>query len=60
MDYNRDFTAEGKVIPDQEDYLAIQRKRGRLPDDASDVQCAEQYRLAQAHKLIRLYGPDQV
>lgn len=46
----RDFTADGKVIPDRQDYEAIER------DFADTKNPAELYRLAQAHKLVRLFG----
>lgn len=47
-----------KVKPDPEDY-AIEREYGPFPPNASDEECGERYRLAQARKLIRLYerGP---
>jgi hypothetical protein len=32
------------VQPDPEDFAAVEREYGRLPDDASDAQCAEHYR----------------
>jgi hypothetical protein len=46
-----------KVKPDQQDYTAIERTRGPLPKNATAQEAAERYRLAQANKLIRLYGP---
>ena len=45
----------GKLVPDPEDYLAVERTQGNLPVNATDEQTAERFRLAQAHKLIRLY-----
>jgi len=43
------------IKPDPEDYQAVQRLRGRLRPNATDVESAEAYRDAQAHKLIRLW-----
>ena len=40
--------------PDREDYEAVEREHGRLPNNATEAQRADRYRLAQAHKLIRL------
>jgi hypothetical protein len=51
---SRDFTADGKIIPDPEDYRAIERKFGRPPDNASDARRAQYYRLVQAQKLMRV------
>ena len=44
-----DFTADGKVIPDRQDYEAVEREHGKSKSPA------ELYRLAQANKLIRLF-----
>ncbi len=52
-----DFTADDKIIPDREDYRTIERKFGRLPDNASDARRAQYDRLAQAQKLMRLSIP---
>ncbi len=57
IDFARDFTADDKTIPDTEDYRIIERKFGRLPDNASDARRARYYRLAQAQKLMRLSVP---
>lgn len=43
------------ITPDPQDYASVEREHGRLPVNASDLQCAEHYRLAQATKLIRLW-----
>jgi len=44
------------IQPDRQDYETADREcGGPLPDDATDAQCAERYRLAQTAKLIRLY-----
>jgi hypothetical protein len=51
---SRDFTANDKIMPDPEDYRTIERKFGRLPDNASDARRAQYRRLAQAQKLTRL------
>ena len=53
---SRDFTADDKIIPDPEDYRTLERKFGRLPDNASDARRAQYYRLAQAQKLMRIRG----
>jgi hypothetical protein len=53
---SRDFTADDKIIPDPEDYRTIERKFGRLPDNASDARRAQYYRLVQAQKLMRVIG----
>jgi ABC-type anion transport system duplicated permease subunit len=45
------------INPDPEDFAAIQREYGPLPRDATEAEVAHHYRLAQAKKLIRLYGP---
>lgn len=42
------------VIPEMEDFEAIMREHGALSDTAPDEEVANRYRLAQAHKLIRL------
>ena len=44
----REITGSRPITPDRQDYEAIEREHGRLPE-------AERYRLAQANKLIRLY-----
>jgi hypothetical protein len=54
---SRAFTADDKIIPDPEDYRAIERKFGRLPDNASDARRTQYHRLAQAQKLMRLSVP---
>jgi hypothetical protein len=46
-----------EINPDPEDYAAVRREYGPLPANASDAECGKRYRTAQAHKLIRLYGP---
>jgi hypothetical protein len=46
----------GGIKPDPEDFAAVERENGRLPEDATERQLAEQYRLALANKLIRLYA----
>ena len=51
---SRDFTADDKIIPDPEDYRTIERKFGRLPENASDARRAQYYRLVQAQKLMRV------
>jgi hypothetical protein len=51
---SRDFTADDKIIPDPEDYRTIERKFGRLPDNASDARRTQYYRLVQAQKLMRV------
>jgi hypothetical protein len=51
---SRDSTADGKITPDPEDYRTIERKFGRLPDNASDARRAQYYRLALAQKLMRV------
>ena len=50
----------GKVRPDPEDYAQIEREygTGTLPPNAATEEQAERYRLAQAAKLIRLYGKE--
>jgi hypothetical protein len=48
-----------KVNPDREDYEAVAHEYGALPSDAPNSQVAQHYRLAQAHKLICVYGPPQ-
>ena len=54
---SRAFAADDKTIPDPEDYRTIERKFGRLPDNASDARRAQYHRLAQAQKLMRLSVP---
>jgi hypothetical protein len=49
------FDKQGKLLPDDDDYLAVEQEYGALPAHATDKQFAERYRLAQANKLIRLY-----
>jgi hypothetical protein len=44
------------IKPDQQDYEAIERQYGWLPESASVEQRAHHYQLAQVAKLIRLYG----
>ena len=51
---SRDFTANDKIIPDPDDYRTIERKFGRLPDNATAARRAQYYRLAQAQKLMRV------
>ena len=48
---SRDFTANDKIIPDPDDYRTIERKFGRLPDNATAARRAQYYRLAQAPGL---------
>ena len=55
---SRDFTADDKIIPDPEDYRTIERKFGRLLDNASHARRAQYYRLAQAQKLMRVRAAD--
>jgi len=47
----RDFTPDGKIIPDRQDIEAVDRDYGKTKSPA------ELYRLAQALKLARLFGP---
>jgi hypothetical protein len=54
---SRALTADDKITPDPEDYRAIERKFGRLPDNASDARRARYNRLAQAQKQMRLLVP---
>jgi hypothetical protein len=49
----RDYTPEGKIIPDREDHEWVVRKYGEGCDLASR---AHRFRLAQVRKMIRLYG----
>ncbi|MGZ3247971.1 MAG: hypothetical protein ACXWI7_11560 [Croceibacterium sp.] len=49
------MTKRKAIKPDQQDYEAVEREHGRLPESASTEERAKQYRLAQANKLIRLY-----
>ena len=46
-----------KIRPDAEDFEFIRREYGTLHDDNNDEEVAYFYQLAQAAKLIRLYGP---
>ena len=54
------FGPDGKIIPDPDDYAAVATTHPELADAAKD-ECgnvkaaAEMYRLAQSHKIIRLY-----
>jgi hypothetical protein len=41
--------------PDPQDYEAVEREHGPLPQDATPEQHLDRYRLAQAARLIRLY-----
>ncbi len=43
----------GKIIPDQEDYEAIERKHGRLPYNATPAEISHRNRLAQTFKILR-------
>jgi hypothetical protein len=49
-------TRKRGLEPDQEDYEYVNRECGQLPDDPSAAECGRRYRLAQIHKLIRVYG----
>jgi hypothetical protein len=42
--------------PDRQDYVQVERTYGVLPANASEEEKVNRYRLAQAAKLIRLYG----
>src|SRR5262245_7536580 len=44
-----------KRKPDPQDYEAVEREHGSLPQDASQEQQLDRYRLAQNARLIRLY-----
>jgi hypothetical protein len=55
---SRDLAVDDKIIPDPEDYRTIERKFGRLPDNASRARRAQYYRLAQAQKLMRVKAGD--
>ncbi len=46
-----------KIKPDPEDYADVEREDGPLRWGATLAERAHRYRLAQAAKLIRLYGP---
>jgi hypothetical protein len=46
------------IEPGPEDFKAVERQYGCLPDNASIEQRARHYRLAQATKLIRLHSPN--
>jgi hypothetical protein len=49
------MTTPKPLVPDRQDFAAIEREYGLPPANASDEQLMEHYRLAQAAKLIRLY-----
>lgn len=49
--------ADQTIHPDAVDYDAMSREHGPLSPTATEARRAERYRLAQANKLIRLYGP---
>jgi hypothetical protein len=51
----KDFTEDGKVIPDEQDCAAISAQYGRLPYNATIEEIGHHYRLAQVAKLIRHY-----
>jgi hypothetical protein len=42
--------------PDLQDFVQVERTYGMLAANASEVEKVNRYRLAQAAKLIRLYG----
>ena len=44
------------ITPDKQDYETVEKEHGRRPANASDAEAAYRYQLAQAAKLIRLYG----
>jgi hypothetical protein len=56
--YHQHYTSGGKIIPNKEDYEAIERECGPLAAEASTEKAAYRYQLAQAHKMIRLFGSD--
>jgi hypothetical protein len=43
------------IIPDPQDFEAIEHEHGRPPPDATDEQRRRHYCLAQMLKMIRLY-----
>jgi hypothetical protein len=43
------------IIPDPQDFQAIESEYGTLPADATDEQRNRQYRLALMLKMVRLY-----
>ncbi len=45
------------IIPNEQDYEAVEREHGPLRPNATVKEQAERYRLAQANKLIRLTQP---
>jgi hypothetical protein len=49
------FDETGKVIPDPEDFDAVERKYGPTPPAATVEQRAKMYQMARANKLIRLW-----
>jgi hypothetical protein len=44
-----------EIIPDPQDFEAIEHEHGRLPPNATDEQRQRHYCLAQMLKMIRLY-----
>lgn len=54
--HEREIKMRLAMEPDKEDYDAVEKEYGPLPPDAGDAVTAEYYRLAQANKLIRVYG----
>jgi hypothetical protein len=44
-----------KITPNLQDFARVQALCGRLPDEASDEERVERYRLMQTAKLIRLW-----
>ena len=44
-----------EIIPDPQDFEAIEQEHGRLPSDASDEQRKHHYCLALMLKMIRLH-----
>jgi hypothetical protein len=44
-----------QIIPDPEDFQAIESEYGRLPTDASDEQRSRHYCFALTLKMVRLY-----
>jgi hypothetical protein len=49
-----------KIKPDPQDHEAVERENGRLRQNATDAERADRYRLAQAAKMIRLYGQERI
>jgi hypothetical protein len=43
----------GAIKPDQQDFDAVEKEYGPLPQTPSNAALAERYRLAQAAKVIR-------